>query len=67
MDAIVGNGQAILSNIDTIIDTGTSLITGNPSDVANFYSALGGSDASSTVGAGFYTCMSAVTSFPSPQ
>ena len=67
MDAIVGNGDVILSNIDTIIDTGTSLITGDTSRVATFYSALGGSDASSTVGAGFYTCMSAVTSFPSPR
>lgn len=66
MDDIIGNGQTILSNILTIIDTGTSLITGNPNDVAALYSALGGTDASNTVGSGFYTCTSAVISFPLP-
>ena len=65
MDSVRGNGQTILSNIDCIIDTGTTLVLGDPSEVASFYSVLGGTDASSTVGPGYYTCMSAVTSFPS--
>lgn len=55
MDAVEGNGQTILSNIGAIIDTGTSLVTGDPSQVADFYSALGGTDASSTAGPGYYT------------
>ena len=67
MDSVVCNGKTILSNIDCIIDTGTALVLGDPSQVATLYSALGGTDASSTVGPGYYTCMSAVTSFPSPH
>lgn len=67
MDSVVGNGQTILSNIDSIIDTGTTLIIGNPSDVATFYSALGGTDASSTAGAGYYTCMFVFVSFLLPR
>ncbi|KAF8553161.1 acid protease [Imleria badia] len=55
MDGVVGNRQTILSNLDSIIDTGTTLIVGKPSDVKTFYDALGGTDASSTVGAGYYT------------
>lgn len=55
LNGIEGNGQTILSNIDAIIDTGTSLVIGNPSQIAAFYTALGGTDASSTVGPGFYT------------
>lgn len=55
VDGIVGNGQTILSDIDAIIDTGTTLVTLPPSVAAKFYAALGGTDASSTAGPGFYT------------
>ncbi|KAH0838858.1 acid protease [Lanmaoa asiatica] len=55
IDSIEGNGQTILSNVDSIIDTGTTLIVGVPSEVKTFYDALGGTDASSTAGPGFYT------------
>ncbi|KIK91446.1 hypothetical protein PAXRUDRAFT_830850 [Paxillus rubicundulus Ve08.2h10] len=55
MDSVMGNGQTILSNVNSIIDTGSTLIIGPPSDVASFYSALGGTDASSTAGQGYYT------------
>lgn len=65
IDGIDGNGETILSNVNSIIDTGSSLIIGTPSEVATFYSALGGKDASSTAGQGYYTCMSVVASFPS--
>ncbi|KAH7884068.1 Asp-domain-containing protein [Phlebopus sp. FC_14] len=55
MDSVQGNGQTILSNIDSIIDTGSSVIIGQPSEVAAFYDAVGGKDASDTVGQGYYT------------
>ncbi|KIJ66833.1 hypothetical protein HYDPIDRAFT_85774 [Hydnomerulius pinastri MD-312] len=55
MDAILGNGQQIQSEIDSIIDTGTTLIVVPPTDAQNFYEAIGGQDASTTVGEGFYT------------
>lgn len=67
MDSVEGNGQTILSNVNSIIDTGTSLIVGKPSQVQDFYSALGGKDASSTVGQGYYTCMSVAALFLSPH
>lgn len=67
MDSVYGNGQTILSNIDSVIDTGTTLVIGDPSSVATFHDALGGTDANSTVGEGYYTCMLAVASFPSPH
>jgi len=42
--------------IDSIIDTGTSLITGPPDAVKQFYASIpGAQDASATVGKGFYT------------
>ncbi|KIJ14861.1 Merops: A01.UPA [Paxillus involutus ATCC 200175] len=63
MDSVQSNGQTVLSNIDSIIDTGSTLIIGVPSDVAAFYSATGGTDASSTVGQGYYTFP--CNSFPS--
>ncbi|KIK91444.1 hypothetical protein PAXRUDRAFT_149483 [Paxillus rubicundulus Ve08.2h10] len=55
MDNVEGNGQTVLSNVDCIIDTGTTLVIGLPSDVATLYQAIGGTDASGTVGQGFYT------------
>ena len=67
MDSVVGNTQTILSNVSSIIDTGTSLIVGTPSDVKTFYDALGGTDASSTAGPGLYTCMSAIALFRLPD
>ncbi|KIJ60518.1 hypothetical protein HYDPIDRAFT_98543 [Hydnomerulius pinastri MD-312] len=55
MDGVVGNGKTVLTSVDSIIDTGTTLIVGQPSDVATLYKAIGGKDASSTAGDGFYT------------
>ncbi|KAF9219076.1 Asp-domain-containing protein [Gyrodon lividus] len=42
MDNVLGNGQIVLTNIIAIIDTGSSLIHGNPSSVAKLYEAIGG-------------------------
>ncbi|KIJ14865.1 hypothetical protein PAXINDRAFT_78490, partial [Paxillus involutus ATCC 200175] len=55
MDSVEGNGKTVLSNVDSIIDTGTTLVVGLPSDVSTLYQAIGGTDASSTVGQGYYT------------
>jgi len=58
------NGKAAGSNIDAIIDTGTTLIVGDPTTVKNLYALIPGSaDASRTVGAGFFTfpCTSTAT------
>ncbi|KAJ3829455.1 acid protease [Lentinula raphanica] len=50
------NGEAAVSDLSAIIDTGTTLIVGDPDNVAAFYAAIPGSaDASNTVGAGFFT------------
>ncbi|KAF9220173.1 acid protease [Gyrodon lividus] len=42
MDNIVVNGEVLLTNINSIIDTGAALIHGLPEDVATFYEAVGG-------------------------
>ncbi|KIJ14858.1 hypothetical protein PAXINDRAFT_180872 [Paxillus involutus ATCC 200175] len=63
MDSLESNGKTVLSNVDSVIDTGTTLIVGLPSDVSTLYQAIGGIDASSTVAAGFYTLP--CDSFPS--
>lgn len=49
------NGGTVLSNIDAIIDTGSTLITLSPTEAGAFYNANGGKDASSTAGPGYYT------------
>ncbi|EIW85947.1 Asp-domain-containing protein [Coniophora puteana RWD-64-598 SS2] len=54
-DSINGGGSEVLTNVDAIVDSGTTLIVGPPSDVEDFYSQIGGKDASSTVGDGYYT------------
>ncbi|KAF9220234.1 acid protease [Gyrodon lividus] len=55
IDDIVVNGQSLLTNIAAIIDTGTILIYGHPSDVATLYAAVDATDASETLGYGYWT------------
>jgi cathepsin D len=56
MGAVSANGRTAGSNIDTIIDTGTTLVIGDPRTVAALYAAIpGAQDASRTIGAGFFT------------
>ncbi|KAF9225002.1 Asp-domain-containing protein [Gyrodon lividus] len=72
---IVANGQVVVTNLAGIIDTGTYLIHGPTSDVANLYEAMGGTSVPN--GNGFYTypcdAVSSVsftvggTSFPIPS
>ncbi|KAF9224584.1 acid protease [Gyrodon lividus] len=40
IDNVMSNGQVLLTNVAGIIDTGTYLIHGGPSDVANFYQTI---------------------------
>jgi len=53
MDGVEANGTMILTNVDAIIDTGTTFIVGTPSDVSKLYNALGGKPAS--FAQGYYT------------
>ena len=56
MDSVNVDGNAVISNIDSVIDTGTTLIVGDPDSVGQFYAAIPGSaNASDTVGSGFFT------------
>ncbi|KAI9566248.1 Asp-domain-containing protein [Boletus coccyginus] len=55
MDNVQVDGQTILGNAEAIIDTGTTLVYGDPSQVSTLYSALGAKTAPSSVGDGFYT------------
>ncbi|KAF9220314.1 acid protease [Gyrodon lividus] len=42
IDSVVGNGHNVLTNVPGIMDTGSVLIHGPPSDVAAIYAAVGG-------------------------
>jgi hypothetical protein len=56
-DAIGAGGKTAGSNIDSIVDTGTSLVVGDQGTVAAIYAEIPGSkDASNTAGPGFFTC-----------
>jgi cathepsin D len=56
MDSVGVDGKLILGTLSAIIDTGTTLIIGTQVDVRKVYSNIrGAKDATSTVGAGFYT------------
>ncbi|EIW86538.1 peptidase A1, partial [Coniophora puteana RWD-64-598 SS2] len=54
-DSVNVDDQAIQSSIASVVDSGTTLIVAPTDDVQNFYEQIGGQDASSTVGEGFYT------------
>ncbi|KIK65519.1 hypothetical protein GYMLUDRAFT_94161 [Collybiopsis luxurians FD-317 M1] len=50
------NGAAAATDLSAVVDTGTTLVLGDSDNVAAVYAAIPGSaDASSTVGAGFFT------------
>lgn len=56
MDSVSTNNKPALGQLTAIIDTGTTFVIGDTASVKTFYSKIPGSkDASSTVGAGFYT------------
>ncbi|KAF9220178.1 acid protease [Gyrodon lividus] len=52
MDNIMVNGKAVLTNVNSVIDTGSDLIHAPPADVATFYATIGG--IRSPVVRGFY-------------
>ncbi|KAF9220291.1 acid protease [Gyrodon lividus] len=55
MDNVLGNGQVVLTNIAAVIDTGSSLIHGDPSNVATLYEAIGGAYNNEPNDRGIYT------------
>ncbi|KAF9222163.1 acid protease [Gyrodon lividus] len=55
IDGIVGNGETMWTSVSATIDTGTVLIYGHPEEVGILYDAIGGTDASETLGKGYYT------------
>lgn len=62
MDSINAAGRAAGSDLDSIIDTGTTLVIGDMDTVAALYAEIPGSaDASDTAGPGFFTCESPST------
>ena len=56
MNSLSVNGKSVASNLQAVIDTGTTLIIGDSNNVRALYSQIPGSrDASNTIGPGFYT------------
>ncbi|KAK3823389.1 MAG: aspartic peptidase domain-containing protein [Benniella sp.] len=53
VDAILSNGEAVLSNITAVIDTGTNMISLSPETAQDFYNVTGGKPF--TEKSGFYT------------
>jgi len=50
------NGRATTSGVSAIVDTGTTLVLGDTTNVRRVYAAIAGSkDATNTVGPGFFT------------
>lgn len=55
-DALNVGGQGVVSSTACIVDSGTTLVIGDTQNVAAFYAQIpGAQDATSTLGAGFYT------------
>ncbi|KAH7919101.1 acid protease [Leucogyrophana mollusca] len=54
LGAISANGEDFATNVDSIIDTGTTLIVGDTKTVTAFYQSIGG-EANSDLGPGLYT------------
>ncbi|KZT13266.1 acid protease [Laetiporus sulphureus 93-53] len=56
IDGVSANGNKTLENVSAIIDTGTTLIIGNPDQVAQLYATIpGAKQAPESYGSGFYT------------
>lgn len=58
MENIKDNGKTLLKNLDAVIDTGTSIVIGEPFQVSNMYKALGGKPVPGDGNQGFYSCKS---------
>ncbi|KAF9226025.1 Asp-domain-containing protein [Gyrodon lividus] len=52
MNNVMVNGEVLLTNINSVIDTGSNLIHGRPGDVATFYGAIG--SVPSPIAPGYY-------------
>ncbi|KAF8550135.1 acid protease [Imleria badia] len=56
MDNVQVNGHTILTNVDTIIDTGTALVIGHPDQVKKLYKNLGGTPVNNSPGVYAFAC-----------
>ncbi|KAF9220337.1 acid protease [Gyrodon lividus] len=56
IDSVVCNGQNVLTSVPAIMDTGTILIHGPPSDVAALYATVGGTPVSDNPGFYSFPC-----------
>jgi hypothetical protein len=58
MDSILLDTNAVVYTLSVAIDTGTSLILGDPVNVAKFYDAIPNSRPAPEVGDGLFACKS---------
>lgn len=52
------DGKTLLTHVDAVIDTGTSIIIGEELQVSTMYKALGGIPVPGVGNQGFYSCKS---------
>src|SRR5262245_14807708 len=58
MDSTLVNGKKVLNTLPAIIDTGTTLIIGDPKNVAKFYAAIPNSRPAPEILPGLFACNS---------
>ncbi|KAI0036070.1 acid protease [Vararia minispora EC-137] len=64
MDSVDVGGNPAVTSVDSIIDTGTTLVVGEQNTVTAIYAAIpGAADASNTAGPGFFTFPCNTTNF----
>jgi cathepsin D len=65
MPSVKVNGTTVTTNLSAVVDTGTTLIVGDATNVAKVYSSIPGAQKAPSIGPGFYTGTFNQTSYPS--